>query len=87
MPGSCYEEYEVTIAPGESLLFYTDGLVEAHDPDREMFGLPRLKTLLEEHVDGISLFNFLLSELGSFTGAAWEQEDDITMMALQRKPL
>jgi serine phosphatase RsbU (regulator of sigma subunit) len=87
MPGSCYEENEVTIAPGESLLFYTDGLVEAHNPDREMFGLPRLKTLLEEHVDGISLFNFLLSELGSFTGAAWEQEDDITMMALQRKPL
>ncbi len=87
MSGSLYEEHEVTIASGESILFYTDGLVEAHNPRREMFGFPRLKTLLEEHSDGTSLFNFLLSELKSFTGEAWEQEDDITMVTLQRTPL
>ena len=87
MPGSLYEEHEVTIASGESILFYTDGLVEAHNPRREMFGFPRLKTLLEEHSDGTSLFNLLLSELKSFTGEAWEQEDDITLLTLQRKVL
>jgi len=87
MPGSLYEEHEVTIASGESLLFYTDGLVEAHNPRREMFGFPRLKTLLEEHSDGTSLFNRLLSELKSFTGEAWEQEDDITLLTLQRTVL
>jgi serine phosphatase RsbU (regulator of sigma subunit) len=87
MSGSLYEEHEVTIASGESLLFYTDGLVEAHNPRREMFGFPRLKTLLQEHSDGSSLFNLLLSELKSFTGEAWEQEDDITMVTLQRTPL
>ncbi|HLX58404.1 MAG TPA: GAF domain-containing SpoIIE family protein phosphatase [Ktedonobacteraceae bacterium] len=86
MPGTCYEEYEVTLAPGESLLFYTDGLVEAHNPRREMFGLFRLKTLLAEHSDGTSLIDFLLSELSSFTGQEWEQEDDVTMMILQRTP-
>src|SRR6266480_235418 len=84
MPGSHYEEREVTIASGESLFFYTDGLVEAHNPGREMFGYPRLKTLLAEHSDGTSLFNHLLSELESFTGVAWEQEDDITMVTLQK---
>ena len=84
MPGSFYEEHEVTISFGESLLFYTDGLVEPHNSHREMFGFPRLKTLLEEHSDGTSLFNLLLSELKSFTGEAWEQEDDITMVTLQR---
>ena len=84
MPGSLYEEHEVTIASGESLLFYTDGLVEAHNPRREMFGIPRLKKLLEEHSDGTSLFTLLLGELKSFTGEAWEQEDDITMVTLQR---
>jgi len=52
-----------------------------------MFGFPRLKTLLEEHSDGTSLFNYLLDELKSFTGEAWEQEDDITMVTLQRTPL
>jgi len=87
MPGSCYEEYEVIIAPGENLLFYTDGIVEAHNPGREMFGFPRLKTLLEEHAEGASLIRLLLSELKSFTGEGWEQEDDVTMVTLQRKPL
>jgi serine phosphatase RsbU (regulator of sigma subunit) len=84
MPGSRYEEHQVTVAPGESLFFYTDGLVEAHNPRREMFGFPRLKKLLSEHTDGTSLFNHLLDELKSFTGEAWEQEDDITMVTLQR---
>ncbi len=84
MPGSLYEEHEITIASGDSLFFYTDGLVEAHNPHREMFGFPRLKTLLEKPSDGTSLFNLLLDELKSFTGEAWEQEDDITMVTLQR---
>ncbi|HYX50860.1 MAG TPA: PP2C family protein-serine/threonine phosphatase, partial [Ktedonobacteraceae bacterium] len=84
MPGSYYEEYETSIATGDSLLFYTDGLVEAHNPSREMFGFPRLKTLLGNHSDGASLFDLLLSELKNFTGEAWEQEDDITLVTLQR---
>jgi serine phosphatase RsbU (regulator of sigma subunit) len=84
MPGSQYDDHEAMIGSGDTLLFYTDGLVEAHNPNREMFGFPRLKKLLSEHSDGMSLSNFLLSELRSFTGEAWEQEDDITMVTLQR---
>ena len=84
MPGSCYDEHEITVAPGENLLFYTDGLVEAHNPEYEMFSFPRLKTLLEAHDDGTSLIDLLLSELKSFTGEGWEQEDDVTLVTLQR---
>ena len=84
MPSSQYDDHEVMIVSGDTLLFYTDGLVEAHNLNREMFGFPRLKKLLAEHADGMSLSNFLLSELRSFTGEAWEQEDDITMVTLQR---
>ena len=83
MPGSSYEEHEVTLVPGESLLFYSDGLVEAHNPGGEMFGLPRLQTLLEQHTDGASLIDVLLGELKSFTGEGWEQEDDVTLVTLQ----
>ncbi len=68
MPGSCYEEQEATLAPGESLLFYSDGLVEAHSLSREMFGFPRLQKLLEVHPDAPSLIGFLLGELQRFTG-------------------
>jgi serine phosphatase RsbU (regulator of sigma subunit) len=41
MPETCYDEQEVRLSPGESLLFYSDGLVEAHNPSHEMFGFPR----------------------------------------------
>ncbi len=86
MPGMRYEEQEVVIAQHENILFYTDGLVEAHNPAREMFGFPRLQTLLAEHSDGTSLIDFLLNELKHFTGEGWEQEDDLTLLILQRTP-
>lgn len=86
MPGTRYEEFEVTLSPGVSLLFYSDGLVEAHSPDREMFGFPRLQRVLEEQADHTSLLEVLLGELRRFTGEGWEQEDDVTMVILQRTP-
>src|SRR6266581_971067 len=84
MPGTRYDDHEVTLAPGDSVLFYSDGLVEAHNGRREMFGLPRLKTLLEKHADGASFIDSLLSELKGFTGEGWEQEDDVTLVGLHR---
>jgi serine phosphatase RsbU (regulator of sigma subunit)/predicted ester cyclase len=86
MPGMSYEEKEVLLEKGESALFYSDGLVEAHDPEGEMFGFPRLRRMVAEHAaeDG-SLVDFLMDELRSFTGGdGWEQEDDITLVTLQR---
>ncbi|MDQ3658123.1 MAG: SpoIIE family protein phosphatase [Actinomycetota bacterium] len=84
MPGMEYEEKEAFLKPGESVLFYSDGLVEAHDPRREMFGFPRLQGFVGAHPGGATLVDFLLSELGRFTGEGWEQEDDITLVTLQR---
>lgn len=82
--GIQYEEREAQLLPGETLLFYSDGLVEAHSPQRELFGFPRLAKLMQRHPGGAELIPFLLNELIPFTGAAWEQEDDITLMTLQR---
>jgi predicted ester cyclase len=84
MPGMGYEEKEITLKRGEGVLFYSDGLVEAHDPHYEMFGFPRLRALLADHGEERSLVEFLMEELSSFTGQSWEQEDDITLMTLQR---
>src|SRR5215213_2191081 len=44
-----YGEREAPLGEGDSVLFYSDGLVEAHDPKGEMFGFPRLRALLAEH--------------------------------------
>jgi predicted ester cyclase len=84
MPGMSYEEKEVVLETGDSTLFYSDGLVEAHDPKGEMFGFPRLRRLVAEHAEEGSLVDFLMDELRFFTGDGWEQEDDITLVTLQR---
>jgi serine phosphatase RsbU (regulator of sigma subunit) len=79
-----YEEKETIVQAGESALFYSDGLVEAHDPKGEMFGFPRLQALIAEHAEEGSIGNLLLEELYSFVGEGWEQEDDITLLTLRR---
>jgi anti-sigma regulatory factor (Ser/Thr protein kinase) len=84
MPGMVYEEKETTLALDDYFLLYSDGLVEAHAPDREMFGFPRLQTLLASHKDAQDLNPFLLDQLADFTGADWEQEDDVTLVTIQR---
>jgi serine phosphatase RsbU (regulator of sigma subunit) len=67
------------------VLFYSDGLVEAHDPDGEMFGFPRLRALIAQHgEEERALRDFLMEELYSFVGEGWEQEDDITLLTLRR---
>jgi serine phosphatase RsbU (regulator of sigma subunit)/predicted ester cyclase len=84
MPGMSYEEGEISLREGNCVLFYSDGLVEAHDPKGEMFGFPRLRTLIAEHAEKESLEEALLEELYSFVGEGWEQEDDITLLTLRR---
>lgn len=86
MPGSCYEEREVILAPGENVFFHSDGLVEAHNSDREMFGFPRIKASLQKHSEETSIIEHVLDDFKRFTGAECEQEDDITLVTLQRMP-
>jgi serine phosphatase RsbU (regulator of sigma subunit) len=84
MPSSSYEEKEIVLDVGQSVLFYSDGLVEAHDPEGQMFSFPRLRALVAEHGEDRSLEDFLMEELYSFVGEGWEQEDDITLLTLRR---
>src|SRR5215218_8045319 len=84
MLGMVYEEVEVSLREGKSVLFYSDGLVEAHDPKGEMFGFPRLRALVAEHGEERELGEVLMEELYSFVGEGWEQEDDITLLTLLR---
>src|SRR5215216_1140871 len=84
MPDMIYEQKEITLEPGESILFYSDGLAEAHSPHHEMFGFPRIEKFVGAHSEGERLIDSLLAELERFTGEGWEQEDDITLLTLQR---
>lgn len=86
MPGMTYEEKEVILAPGDTVLFHSDGLVEAHDAQGDMFGFPRLQAMMgaQPEDDTRSVIDYLLQALEDFTGEAWEQEDDVTLVTLRR---
>lgn len=82
MSGMSYEEKEIQLNPGDTVLFYSDGLAEAHAPDGEMFGFPRVKALMTNWQGGGKVIEYLLDQLAAFTGAGWEQEDDVTLVTL-----
>jgi serine phosphatase RsbU (regulator of sigma subunit)/anti-sigma regulatory factor (Ser/Thr protein kinase) len=84
MPDMPYEEKEVRLLPGENVVLYSDGLVEAHNRQGEMFGFPRLRELLSVPKCGEELIGCLVGELGAFTGPGWEQEDDVTFVTVER---
>jgi serine phosphatase RsbU (regulator of sigma subunit) len=84
MPDRTYEEEEIFLVPGESILLYSDGLVEAHDDQYEMFGNPRLQSLLCEMPNKLQMIDILVGEYSKFSGTRLEQEDDVTLMAIHR---
>lgn len=86
LPGMPYEEKETILRPGDQLCLYSDGLVEAHNRDGDMFGFPRLQQVVAQFSYGIchTMIEHLLAALTQFTGEGWEQEDDITLITLER---
>jgi serine phosphatase RsbU (regulator of sigma subunit) len=83
MPGMRYDEEHTTLMPGDHLLLHSDGLAEAHDERRQMFGFPRVAELAGRNANGQDLIDLCLSELTRFCGPEQEQEDDITLVTLQ----
>ena len=85
MSGISYEVKVAVLAPGDYALFFTDRLIEAHNPAEEMYGTPRLRNLLSECPgSGTGLHATLIKELERFTGEGWEQVDDVTLLTLER---
>jgi anti-sigma regulatory factor (Ser/Thr protein kinase) len=84
MPDQAYEEKEITIAAGENVLFYSDGLMEAHNRDRQILGPAHLQTLIANHTGDPPLIDVLVSKLAQFTGHDIDPEDDVTLVTLSR---
>jgi sigma-B regulation protein RsbU (phosphoserine phosphatase) len=80
-----YDEREVVVEPGSSVVFYTDGVVEAMNERNELFTFERLFALLERYqaAPPKELVHRIVEEVQSFT-AGTAQADDITVVILHR---
>jgi sigma-B regulation protein RsbU (phosphoserine phosphatase) len=80
-----YNDHTLKLHPGDTLLFYTDGVVEAMNPARELYGFERLETLVRTLAVDLSpqaLIEAVLADVTRFAGPA-EQHDDITLVAVK----
>ena len=82
---AAYVEHQATLAPGESLFMYTDGVPRAFDSDHRQFSIGRLEEVLSDGhaLASQDLAERVLAAVDAFVGEA-EQKDDITCVALQR---
>jgi sigma-B regulation protein RsbU (phosphoserine phosphatase) len=84
MSGSPYHDAALTLAAGDSLVIYTDGVVEAIDPDEAEFGKHRLATVLTAHAGATpaALCDGVLAAVRSFEGGQ-PHSDDLTCVAVR----
>ena len=84
MPGVKYAEYEIDMEPGSCVFLYTDGVPEAADREKEMFGLDRMLIALNEHKDEDleGILHGVRKSVDEFTEGV-EQFDDLTMLCVK----
>ena len=86
MAGMNYKEYEIQLNPGDKLFVYTDGVPEATDEAKNMFGTERMLAALNEAKDGTPE-QALKSVRQAVDGFVKDEEqfDDLTMLCMEYK--
>ncbi|MBF0548644.1 MAG: serine/threonine-protein phosphatase, partial [Candidatus Riflebacteria bacterium] len=81
-----YKTEQIQLAPGDALIIYSDGIVEALNEKKEMFSFGRLGKLLQltRHLTPAEIGNEILRDLRKHHNSS-EFEDDVTMIILKRK--
>ena len=85
MEGIQYKAQEIRLEPNDILFLYTDGVVEANNINKELYGEDRLLDILakiDKTKDMENLCNEVIKDVEKFVGEA-EQFDDITMLAFK----
>jgi sigma-B regulation protein RsbU (phosphoserine phosphatase) len=84
-PAASYDDQRLALAPGDTLVFYTDGVVEAMNPARELYGFERLEARIRSSRSGSSpqaLIEAVLADVTRFIGSA-ELHDDLTLVVVK----
>ena len=84
LPEAKYESARVTLSPGDWMIIFTDGLVEAENARQEEYGEARVLTVLEAGKSGtpVDLLNRMMADVDLFVGNT-PQHDDVTCMLLK----
>ena len=84
LPGSCFDQQQLTMNRGDRLLLYTDGLTEAKGDAGELFGSRRLLDSLADAqgADLADVKRCVLDAVARHTGDS-EADDDITLLAVE----
>lgn len=84
MPGIAFKESLIQLGPGDELFLYTDGVTEADNRRRELFGKDRLKTVLDQSkaVSVVDRIGDVMKAVKTFAGDA-PQADDITILGIR----
>lgn len=79
------EESEIVVAPGDTLIFYTDGVTEARNAEDQFFGEERLEEVLKAHREegAEGLLQSVVTAVAQFTGST-PQSDDFTIVVVKR---
>jgi hypothetical protein len=85
--GERYESLKVTLQPGDALLLFTDGAIEAMNPEGEMFGEDRLRQVFVAHGDQTAqeILDAVFAAVADFINSG-KQEDDITAVVIKAIP-
>ena len=81
-----FREYELDLAPGDSLFVYTDGIPEAINESKEEYGTTRLVDVLNKYKDlsQQNILKYTRRDINYFVGEE-EQFDDVTMLGFKYK--
>ncbi len=85
MPNALFEKHEILLSPGESVLLFTDGVIEAENDDKELFGNNRLVRYIKDN-KGSPRGKGLLDEIRIWRGNA-KVNDDLTLLEIWRDQL
>lgn len=84
IPNIAYDALELTLEPGDLLVFHTDGIVEAHNEQDELFGFERLEALVRDygHLAPTQFIDRVMQAVRMFAGQT-PQHDDITLVVIR----
>ncbi len=78
-----YEDTQLKFEPGDKVVFYTDGIVEAMNEKEEIFGFDRLQEVVQaaRNISADELLREILEKVNQFVGDA-DQHDDLTAIVV-----